>query len=89
MLTQRKKKKTTTEEIFLDGTEYEQRARAFLFSISAQSYDKETSQNGSPFCYRPIGTIDYRIKELETVRITGFIRISRFRKLCTLARALM
>ena len=35
------------------------------------------------------GTIDYRIQGLETVKITGFIRISPFRKLCTLARALL
>ena len=33
--------------------------------------------------------IDYRIQGLETVKITELIRISRFRKLCTLARALL
>ena len=35
------------------------------------------------------GAIDYRIQGLETLKITGFIRISPFRKLCTLARALL
>ena len=35
------------------------------------------------------GTIDDRIQGLETVKITELIRISRFRKLCTLARALL
>ena len=34
-------------------------------------------------------TIDDRIQGLETVKITELIRISRFRKLCTLARALL
>ena len=35
------------------------------------------------------GTIDYRIQGLETVKITGFIRISPFRKLRTLASVLL
>ena len=39
--------------------------------------------------FEKCGTIDYRIQGLETGKITGFIRISPFRKLCTLARALL
>ena len=51
-----------------------------------KSPNRGSTGHGSPKRLRcVVDTIDNRIKGLETVKITGFIRISRFRKLCTLA----
>ena len=56
--------------------------RLILHTVSALG---PRSHGIASYCY----TIDYRIQGLETVKITELIRISRFRKLCTLARALL
>ena len=64
------------------------RSLSFFLSVT-EIWIFKVIRHFAPLTLFQYAIIDYRIQGLETLKITGFIRISPFLKLCTLARALL